>query len=407
MSKNVWYISKYFAPETATSPGGRGWMLLKGVSKLGMNVTVVTSNSNNLIDPVHIPKWKKIDMVDGIKLVWLDTYKYSVAKSIKRIVSWFHFEYKLFFLSKSELAKPDVIVVSSLSLLTILNGLFLKRKYKCRLVFEIRDIWPLTITEEGGISSSNLMVKFLSWVERIGYKYSDAIIGTMPNLESHVREVSSCSTPVYCVPMGVSDQQLESVSGLDQTYIKTYLSSSKLKVVHAGTIGITNALETFFEAAIKLKDNSNIEFIVVGDGALKEKYISEYSYLKNVVFAPKVDKNQVQSVLSHCDVVYFSTFKSKVWDYGQSLNKVIDYMLSGKPIIASFSGFRSMINEADSGYFVPAEDPDSLATKLLEISRMDPQELYEMGRRGREWLLLNQNYDVLSEKFKSILIEDK
>jgi len=50
---------------------------------------------------------------------------------------------------KGQLPKPDVIVASSLSPLTVVNGFLLRKRYRCRLVFEIRDIWPLTITEEG------------------------------------------------------------------------------------------------------------------------------------------------------------------------------------------------------------------------------------------------------------------
>ena len=41
--------------------------------------------------------------------------------------------------------------------------------------------------------------------------------------------------------------------------------------------------------------------------------------------------------------------KSKVWDYGQSMNKIVDYMMAGKPVVASYSGYPSMLNEAGSG----------------------------------------------------------
>ncbi len=34
------------------------------------------------------------------------------------------------------------------------------------------------------------------------------------------------------------------------------------------------------------------------------------------------------------------------------MNKVVEYMLAGKPIIASYTGYPSMINEAECGYFV-------------------------------------------------------
>jgi glycosyltransferase involved in cell wall biosynthesis len=406
MKKTVWYISKYFAPKTSTAPGGRGWFLMKGLLDLGFNPIVITSDSNALIDPINLKDKTEIQDLEGVSLVWLKTLKYQIAKSPKRIFSWFHFEWRLFFLDKRLINKPDVIVVSSLSLLSVLNGIILKNKYKCRLIFEVRDIWPLTITEEGGFSISNPFVKFLSWIEILGYKKSNAIIGTMPNLKAHVDEVCRTENPVYCIPMGISEQQISEVQPLDSQYVNKYLSSNKMKVVHAGTVGITNALEVFFEAAEALVDNPDIEFILVGDGPLKADYQSRFGHLDNIVFAPKVTKYQVQTLLSYCDVVYFSVFSSKVWKYGQSLNKVVDYLLSGKPVVASYDGYPSMINEADCGFFVPAGDPIALKSKLVELSKMDENERDALGRNGKKWLIENRNYKKLSQEFSKILFPD-
>jgi len=403
MKKTVWYISKYFAPKTQTAPGGRGWFLMKGLVDLGFNPIVITSDSNVLIDPITLEKKVMVQEVEGVKLVWLKTVKYKIAKSSKRIISWFDFEWQLFNLDKKIIDKPDTIVVSSLSLLTVLSGLLLKRKFNCRLVFEVRDIWPLTITEEGGFSKYNPFVIFLSFIEKLGYKESDAIIGTMPNLQAHVRDVSNAETPVYCIPMGISEDQISDIQPLDENYVKQYLSSRKMKVVHAGTVGITNALEVFFRSAELLINDGNIEFILVGDGPLKTEYQRRFGHLENVIFAPKVAKYQVQTLLSYCDVVYFSVFPSKVWDYGQSLNKVIDYLLSGKPVVASYDGYPSMLNEANCGYFIPAGDVSALSNKLVELSNLDVNERNKLGARGKNWLLENRNYKKISIEFSKIL----
>jgi glycosyltransferase involved in cell wall biosynthesis len=406
MKKTVWYISKYFAPKTPTAPGGRGWFLMKGLVDLGFNAVVITSDSNALIDEVHLDNKVVFDEVESVKYIWLKTLKYKIAKSPKRILSWFHFEWRLFRLNKQLVDRPDTIVVSSLSLLTVINGFLLKRKFNCRLIFEVRDIWPLTITEEGGFSRINPFVMFLSLIEKCGYKYSDAIIGTMPNLKAHVAEVCTATTPVYCIPMGVSEQQITEQQPLESSYIERYLVSKKMKVVHAGTVGITNALDLFFQAAEKLIGNDHIEFILVGDGPLKSDYEEKYGHLKNLIFAPKVAKHQVQSLLSYCDVVYFSVFPSKVWDFGQSLNKVVDYLLSGKPVVASYSGFPSMINEAQCGYFVPAGDLQALVDKIIELSKMEKVTRDEIGLNGRSWLIKNRNYKKLSSDLSKVLFPE-
>lgn len=405
MNKTIWYVTKYFSPKTATSPGGRGWFLVDEMRRAGYQVVVISSDSNNLVDLPVLKDRVTVQETDGVKIVWLKTMKYSVAKSLRRILSWFHFEWNLFWLNKRALPRPDVVIISSLSLLTIVNGLLMRFKYGCRLVFEVRDIWPLTIVEEGGFSNGNLFVKGLSWLERLAYRKSDAIVGTMPNLAAHVRAELGHDRPVYCVPMGVSQEHLNDVAEVPADYAERYLGSDKFKVVHAGTIGITNALDVFFETARAMREHADVEFVIVGDGALRESYQKQYGDLPNLVFAPKVPRNMVQSVLSEGDLLYFSVHDSKVWDYGQSLNKVIDYMLAAKPVVASYNGYPSMINEADCGVFVPANNVGAVVSAIVDMKSKSAEERAQMGIRGRQWLLQNRNYSTLANDYLSILFQ--
>ena len=51
------------------------------------------------------------------------------------------------FISKKKVPKPDVIILSSLPILPVINLMFFKLLYpRCKLVFEIRDLWPDSIT---------------------------------------------------------------------------------------------------------------------------------------------------------------------------------------------------------------------------------------------------------------------
>lgn len=111
----------------------------------------------------------------------------------------------------------------------------------------------------------------------------------------------------------------------------------------------------------------------------------------------------VQSVLSHCDLLYFSVHVSTVWKYGQSLNKVIDYMLAGKPVVASYTGYPSMINEADCGTYVPAGDIDALRREVQRYAAMDTAQREAIGRRGREWILAHRRYETLAKNYLAIL----
>jgi glycosyltransferase involved in cell wall biosynthesis len=404
MKKTIWYISKYFERPSESSPGGRGFLLLKEMAAQGANVTAIISDSNNLVKVPELISPILRENLDGVQLVWLRTMSYPIAKSARRILSWLHFEERLFLLDKSSLPRPDVIIVSSLSLLTILNGLMLRSKFNCKLVFEVRDIWPLTIVEEGGFSEKNPFVRMLAWIERLGYRKADWIVGTMPNLGAHVRNVLGYDRPTHCVPMGIAPDTLNSLQDpLSEDYFKKYVPGERFIVAYAGTIGITNALDIFFKCAERMIDRKKIHFLVLGDGALKEEFIKIYGHLPNLTFAPRVKKNQVQSVLKRCDLLYFSVYPSKVWDYGQSLNKVIDYMLSGKPILASFSGFPSMIDQADCGRFIEAGNIPQLISEIETFSQLPAERCAAMGGQGRQWLLDHRSYKRLAAEYLELI----
>jgi glycosyltransferase involved in cell wall biosynthesis len=148
-----------------------------------------------------------------------------------------------------------------------------------------------------------------------------------------------------------------------------------------------------------LKDNSRVRFVLLGDGYLRERYMNETRACGNVQWLGSVPREAVHAVLRQCDILYFSTRASEVWHSGFSLNKVSDYMLAAKPIIASFSGHRSMLNEAGCGEFVPAGDASALVSALMRFSEMSHEKLEDMGLAGREWLLNNRTWSQISEHY--------
>jgi glycosyltransferase involved in cell wall biosynthesis len=403
MSKNIWYISKYASP-LKYGFGSRHFYLAREFNKLGKKTLVISSDSNHL---AKFPDFKSVythETIEGVETWWIKTIKYRGSASFRRIMSWIDFEIKLWLMPKKRMARPDIVIISSLSLLTILNGYLLKKRFGCRLIFEIRDIWPLTITAEGGFSRWNPFVMALAWLEKFGYRNSDIIVGTMPNLAEHVEKLLGRPANCRCIPFGYDPALYEKQEPLPEGYEEQYIPMNKFIVGYAGSIGRTNALDTLIQCAFEMRDNAHVHFLLLGDGDLLDEYKSKVRGLENITFAPKVGKTQVQTVLSRCRVLYFSVEYSEVWHYGLSLNKMIDYMFSGKPIIGSYSGYPSMINEAGCGVFVPAKDVAALTRAILDYEQKPAAELESIGKKGREWLLANRPYDKIALQYCSLFV---
>ena len=81
-------------------------------------------------------------------------------------------------------------------------------------------------------------------------------------------------------------------------------------------------------------------------------------------------------------------------------------MLSGKPIIGSYSGYPSMINEAGCGQFVPAENVPALKHAILLNSNRPKHELEAMGARGKAWLSAERQYGTLAKRYAKILFDE-
>lgn len=399
MSLCLWYISKYVSLPS-DRVGARSFLLMREMARLGHRTVIFTSDSNHLVDGPKLTGPHLIKTVDDVHVCWVRTLKYQGAKSFRRILSWLDFEWQLWRLPKGDFPPPDVVIASSLSLLSILNGLLLRRRYQCGLIFEVRDIWPLTLVEDGGFSPRNPVVAALAAIERLAYRSSDAIVGTMPNLKEHVSEVAGDNAaPVYCIPMGVDEDQLRTAAPLPQEYADAYFPDGKFIVGYTGTIGLTNALETLLECARRMVGDRKIHFLLVGEGPFKNNYRRQYGDLPNVSFAPAVPKSMIPSILARCDLLYFSLFPSKISRFGESLNKVIDYMLAAKPIVASYNGHPSIVEESGAGVRVAAGNAAALEAAILRYAAMSPDDLAARGAAGRHWLLSHRTYPRLARDY--------
>ena len=78
-------------------------------------------------------------------------------------------------------------------------------------------------------------------------------------------------------------------------------------------------------------------------------------------------------------------------------------MLSGKPIIVPYNGYPSLINQANCGVFIQAGNPKMLSEEILKFSQISGDELNAMGLRGRDYVLQNLNYDILSDQYLKIV----
>ena len=75
-----------------------------------------------------------------------------------------------------------------------------------------------------------------------------------------------------------------------------------------------------------------------------------------------------------------------------------------RPIITTdVVGCREVVDEGYNGYLCQPKDPKDLASKMREIMQMNPQELREMGVRGREKMLRQFDETIVIERYIEVI----
>ena len=177
-------------------------------------------------------------------------------------------------------------------------------------------------------------------------------------------------------------------------------AKGNLVVLFAGAHGKANALDSLLDAS-KLLKASPVTICLMGTGPEKERLQKRgrEEKLTNVLFLPAVNKNEVGSILEQADILYIGLAKTDLFRFGISPNKMMDYMLAGKPIISAIDAGNDMVAEAQCGYSVPAEDSIKIAEKIRQMLIISEEERSVIGEHGRAYVLQHHDYRVLAEEF--------
>ncbi|WP_347175230.1 glycosyltransferase family 4 protein [Polaribacter uvawellassae] len=400
MNKIIWVLNM-----TAGKPdsgwGERHYYFSKYWIKKGYDIKIVSGSYNHLFhnQPKTNPKenftYEKVE--DGITFCWVKIPKYD-GGSIFKLWSMIVFAYRILFLSIKKLGKPEIILVSSMPIFPILSGWYLKKKHKAKqLIFEIRDLWPLTPMYLKGYSKYHPMVLVMAWVEKFGYKKADKIVSLLPNAGSYINKISKDESKLHWIPNGIDETLL--VHENLPIEVVNKLPKDKFIIGYTGTMGMANALEYLIEASIFLKNNDDIHFVLVGDGYLKQELQENVKGNKNITFISKINKNQVQQMLSNFDVCFVGRNKTPLFDYGVSSNKFFDYMLAKKPIISSSNKIKDPVELSGCGYVVEPESSNAIVKSIIQLQNMLPKERNDIGIKGYDYVKKFHNFDYLSSLY--------
>lgn len=402
---NILYVNHY-AGSVRHGMEYRPFYMAREWRKSGHSVRIVAASHSHVraIQPQVADSIER-EEIEGIEYFWLRTPPY-VGNGLGRIRNMLAFVSGLYRHSRRLTAghRPDAVIASSTYPLDVFPCARMARKANARLVFELHDLWPLSPMELGSMSPWHPFIVTMQRGEDYACRNADAVVSMLPKAEEHLASRGLPPGRFHYVPNGIDisgwTEDSEPLADDTRAKLERLRAGQKLLIGYAGAHGLANALEHLVEAA-RLTHGEPIAYVLVGQGPEKGNLQNHASALglDNVVFLPAIPKAQIPAFLHEMDALFIGLQRKPIFRFGISPNKLMDYMMAGKPVIHAIEAGNDMVADSGCGISIRAEDPAAIADASRRLAATRPDERASMGERGRRFVLENHDYRVLAKNF--------
>ena len=178
----------------------------------------------------------------------------------------------------------------------------------------------------------------------------------------------------------------------------------------AGNIGAAQDFETILAAAALLRNETAIQWLVLGDGRLRkwvEDEIATRGLQETFHLLGRHPPEAMPRFFAQADAMLVTLRKAPIFALTLPA-KVQSYLACAKPVIAALDGEGArVVTEAGAGIAVPAGDPAALANAVRELARLDANERQAMGARGRAYFEQHFEREMLLSRLEGWMQELK
>ncbi len=403
---HILYIHQYFATPNGTVVTRAHEFSLLWIAK-GHKVTVLTTTAELTSEDLRnaTGRFLKKLNIKGISVLAFNIpYRQKMSKS-SRYLSWIAFLFVSVIMALL-MKNIDVIYARSTPLTIGIPAIAAKWFRKTPFVFEVTDQWP-EVPIELGVIKNKILIKLLLWLEKTIYQHSDSIVACSPGMADSIREAM--------IREKLQEKPITVISNFSETqFYRPDIDGSgvrkekgwadRLVFIHAGTMGKVNGLDFVTDAAERLKEHSDIIFVLIGEGNQKpvlERRVKELG-LRNVQILPAVPKHQLPEVLAAADVGLVIIGNCPILQHN-SANKFFDSLSAGKPVLLNYSGWqREILEQNNAGFGCKQYDVDEFVERVLYI-RSHRGQLAQMGQNARQVAVERFDRDKLAMQVLSVL----
>ncbi|MGG4491322.1 glycosyltransferase family 4 protein [Metabacillus idriensis] len=410
MLKKITFVINYFYPDLAST----GQIMTELCQDLQNDfyITVIAAQPGYAGEKKISLKLFEEDYFENIKIIRIRLPKVDKKSKLSRMKYIFSY----FALANIALLKEkSVDVIYTISQPPVLGGLigtigkFLKRS---KHIYNIQDFNP---EQAAAISYTNKesIFKIAKKIDMLNCSYSDKVILVGNDMsETLNHRFSGKRVPDHVVINNWTNEEdiipLENNEPEIQQFIQKNGLLGKFIVMYSGNIGLYYDLENIIKVTEHFKENNEIAFVFIGEGAVKGDMQSfvQQKEISNVHFLPYQPKDFIKYSLNAADVHLVVNQKGIK---GVSVpSKIYGVMASGKPILGVLeqgSEAYMLITKSNCGVVVEPKEYEEIIQAIQNLYEMNRNDLKEIGLNGRDYLDQHLKREISINKYRKVLKE--
>ncbi|SCL45417.1 Glycosyltransferase involved in cell wall bisynthesis [Micromonospora citrea] len=393
-------LSYHFPPEPAFIPGS----LAEELAVRGHEVRVLTGFPDypgGHVYPGWRQRWRHETRSERLTVRRVPRYSGGDGSLRTRMAGYLSFAGSAALTGRSFLAGVDALYVHLPPATAFAAAGLLRLLGRVPTVVHVQDVWAAaepTEAEHG------------RWAGRIGaamtriYRAADRIAVCAPSLRDRVVAAGADPARVRVV-LNWTDERIFQPARPSRAARRLVRRDDRCVVMHAGTIGARQGLETAVRAAAAL--DRTMDLVLVGSGADERRVRGLAAELRadNVRFVERRSPLDMPELYAAAD--YQLVMLRDLPELRSTLPVKLQAAFScAAPVVASAGGDTAeLVERARAGLSCPPEDWASLADRFWLAATIPPPARADMGRRGREAYLREMSMPAGVDRIERLLYD--
>ncbi len=324
----------------------------------------------------------------NLKVISVDRKIVAKESFVKRYVEECIYHFRAFRRWR-RLRSIDVVFVQSCPTVVFSIGL-VKLFKRWPVLYSVQDVWPGSAVKSG-VLRSRFLSGFFALVQKAAYRMSDVITVISEDMKKKVIEQGVPEKRLSVIVNWFDDHTVKEIPWEENRFVKKYnLDKNKFFVQYAGTLGFVFDYEMVLAVAEQLRQQPKIEFQMIGQGSVRQKFEEEKKRRKldNIVFYPLEPQDMVSDVYSACSICLIPLKRGII---GNSVPSKASLLMACRRVtlnsVDENSAYFRMFEQQRIGVSVSNNDPQGVVEAIIK--------LYE----DREWreMLANNGAKFASE----------